>query len=91
MRLRREHVENRENQVGKERSGKPAQFFTFGNVGTDCEQEEEKQREAMMTPAEAAEKKQADQKEAAQKKKAPSLYGDGEKPQDSDRSHQDPQ
>lgn len=56
-----------------------------------AERKEEKQREAMMTPAEAAEKKQADQKEAAQKKKAPSLYGDGEKPQDSDRSHQDPQ
>ena len=51
---------------------------------------EEKQREAMMTPTEAAEKKQVDQKEAAQKKKVPSLYGSGEKPQDSDRSHEDP-
>jgi hypothetical protein len=55
-----------------------------------AERKEEKQREAMMTPTEAAEKKQADQKEAAQKKKAPSLYGAGEKPQDSDRSHEDP-
>lgn len=52
---------------------------------------EEKDREAMLTPKEVADKKQTDQKEAAQKKKIPSLYGAGEKPQDSDRSHEDPQ
>ncbi len=56
-----------------------------------AERKAAKEREAMMTPTEVAEKKQTDQKEAAQKKKAPSLYGAGEKPQDSDRSHQDPQ